>query len=161
MATPLLLRLPAALVVGPLQEAQSSDDDREGRDAEPRLSIVGSGDQEGAAHGAGVRVADEAVAPLLQLQQEALRPRVFDTGENAVEAGPDQMEVVKARAILMTKRYAMSAFSFVTFLLWMVSPIVKPGPTVPLTVFAEAAEPLPAPASAAAATALSSGDACE
>src|SRR6266487_6933374 len=56
----------------------------------------------------------------------------------------------------MTKRYAVPAFSFVTFLPWMVSPIVKPGPTVPLTVLAEAAEPPPVAASATAATAPSS-----
>jgi DNA-binding CsgD family transcriptional regulator len=37
----------------------------------------------------------------------------------------------------------------------MVSPIVNPGPTVPLTVFAEAAQPPPVAASAAAATAAS------
>src|SRR5215218_7044947 len=59
---------------------------------------------------------------------------------------------------LMTKRYAVPAFSFVTFLPCIVSPIVKPGPTVPLTVFAGAAEPLPVAASAAAATAPSSKD---
>src|SRR5512134_2814222 len=53
---------------------------------------------------------------------------------------------------LMTKRYAVPAFSLVTFLPFMVSPIVKPGPTVPFTVFAGAAEPLPETASAAAAT---------
>src|SRR6266545_1142403 len=35
---------------------------------------------------------------------------------------------------LMTRRYAVPAFSFVTFLRCMASPIVKPGPTVPLTV---------------------------
>src|SRR6266581_8919938 len=57
---------------------------------------------------------------------------------------------------LMTKRYAVPAFRFVTFLPCMVSPIVKPGPTVPLTVFAVAAEPLPVAASAAATTAASS-----
>jgi hypothetical protein len=38
----------------------------------------------------------------------------------------------------------------------MVSPIVKPGPTVPLTIFAVAAEPVPAAASAAATIAPSS-----
>jgi hypothetical protein len=38
----------------------------------------------------------------------------------------------------------------------MVSPIVKPGPTAPLTVFAVAAEPLPVAASAAATSAASS-----
>src|SRR6187200_1212586 len=59
---------------------------------------------------------------------------------------------------LTTKRYAVPAFSFVTFLPCMVSPIVKPGPTVPLTVFAEAAKPLPVAASAVAATTLSSKD---
>src|SRR6266566_2815850 len=54
----------------------------------------------------------------------------------------------------MTKRYGVPAFSFVTFLPLIVSAIVKPGPTVPLTVFAEAAaELLPVAASAAAATA--------
>ena len=47
---------------------------------------------------------------------------------------------------LITKRY-VPAFSFVTFLPCMVSPIVKPGPTLPLTVLAEAAELLPAAAS--------------
>src|SRR5215213_9961401 len=57
---------------------------------------------------------------------------------------------------LMTKRYAVPAFSLVTFLPCMVSPIVKPGPTVPLTVFAAAAWPPPAAASAAAATAARS-----
>jgi len=36
----------------------------------------------------------------------------------------------------------------------MVVPIVKPGPTVPLTVFAAAGEPLPVAASAAATTAF-------
>src|SRR5213593_3343775 len=58
----------------------------------------------------------------------------------------------------MTKRYAVPAFNFVTLLPCMVSPIVKPGPTVPVTVFGEAAEPLPVAASAAAATAPSSRD---
>jgi hypothetical protein len=58
----------------------------------------------------------------------------------------------------MTKRYAVPAFSLATFLPCMVSPIVKPGPTVPLTVFAVAAEPLPVAASAAAATAPSTRD---
>jgi hypothetical protein len=38
----------------------------------------------------------------------------------------------------------------------MVSPIVKPGPTVPVTVFVEAAEPLPVAASAATTTAARS-----
>src|SRR5215217_6036033 len=56
----------------------------------------------------------------------------------------------------MTKRYAVPALSFATFLPCMVSRIVKPGPTVPLTVFAVAAEPMPVATSAAAATALSS-----
>src|SRR5215213_5303624 len=59
---------------------------------------------------------------------------------------------------LMTKRYGVPAFSFVTFLPWMVSPIVKPGPTVPLTVFAVAAGLPLAAASAAAATAPTSTD---
>src|SRR5829696_2040099 len=59
---------------------------------------------------------------------------------------------------LMTKRYGVPAFSLVTFLPWMVSPIVKPGPTVPLTVFAVAAGLPPAAASAAAATAPRSTD---
>jgi hypothetical protein len=52
----------------------------------------------------------------------------------------------------MRKRYAVPAFSFVTFLPCTVTPIVKPGPTVPLTVLTVAAEPLPGAASAAAAT---------
>ncbi len=39
-----------------------------------------------------------------------------------------------------TKRYGVAAFSLVTFLPFMVSPIVKPGPTVPVTVFAVAAD---------------------
>src|SRR5215207_3676869 len=58
----------------------------------------------------------------------------------------------------MTKRYAVPAFRLVTFLPCMVSPIVKPGPTVPLTVFAVAAGLPPAVASAAAATAPRSAD---
>src|SRR5436189_1285968 len=56
----------------------------------------------------------------------------------------------------MTKRYAVPAFSLVTFLPCMVSPIVKPGPTVPLTVFAVAAEPLPVAARATATIAAKS-----
>ena len=58
----------------------------------------------------------------------------------------------------MTKRYAVPAFSLVTFLPFIASPIVKPGPTVPVAVFAEPARPLPVAASAAAATAPSSKD---
>src|SRR6476469_6011053 len=58
----------------------------------------------------------------------------------------------------ITKRYGVPAFSFVTFLPWIASPIVKPGPTVPLTVFVAAAEPPPAAASAVAATVASSKD---
>src|SRR5919197_5521954 len=57
---------------------------------------------------------------------------------------------------LMTKRYAVPAFSFVTFLLCMVSAIVKPGPTVPFTVLAVAADPLLVAASAAAPIAANS-----
>ena len=56
----------------------------------------------------------------------------------------------------MTKRYGVPAFSFVTFLPFIVSPIVKPGPTVPVTVFGVAAEPLLVAASAAATAAVSS-----
>ncbi len=55
-----------------------------------------------------------------------------------------------------TKRYGVAAFSLVTFLPFMVSPIVKPGPTVPVTVFAVAAELLLVAASAAATAAASS-----
>jgi hypothetical protein len=57
---------------------------------------------------------------------------------------------------LMTKRYGVPAFNFVTLLPFMVSPIVKPGPTVPLTVFGVAAEPLPTTTSAVAVTATTS-----
>ena len=59
---------------------------------------------------------------------------------------------------LITKRYAVPAFNFVTFVPFMVSPIVKPGPTVPLTVFTVAAEPLPVAVSAAAATTAPSSE---
>src|SRR5215471_6055402 len=61
---------------------------------------------------------------------------------------------------LMTNRYGVSAFSFVTFLPCSVRPIVKPGPTVPVTVFGAAAEPLPAATSAAAPIAASKTAAC-
>jgi hypothetical protein len=105
-----------------------------------------------------VRIADEAVAPLFELQQEALRPRESHTGENAIEAGPAQMEVVNARAVADDKAVRSSSLQLRDFLPCIVSPIVKPGPTVPLTVFAGAAEPLPVAARAAAATAPSSKD---
>src|SRR5215208_1885976 len=59
---------------------------------------------------------------------------------------------------LMTKRYPVPAFSLVTFLPCMVSPIVKPGPTVPLTVFVVAATLPPGAASAATASAPRSTD---
>ena len=64
----------------------------------PSLSR-GSGDEEPAVHDRGVRITDKAVAPLLQLQHYALRPCVFHAGENAIEAGSAQVEVVNARPV--------------------------------------------------------------
>src|SRR4051794_33855409 len=46
-----------------------------------------------------MRVADVAVAPLLQPQHEALGAGERDAGEHAVEAGPAQVEVVHARPV--------------------------------------------------------------
>ena len=92
-------------------------------------------------HDPGVRVADEAVAPFLESQNDlSLRPWGFHTAENAIEARPTQMgKSWMSERSLTTKRYGVPAFSFVTFLPLIVSPIVKPGPTVPVTVFVVAA----------------------
>src|SRR5207247_11059566 len=54
--------------------------------------------------------------------------------------------------------YGVAAFSFVTFLPCSVRPIVKPGPTVPVTVFGVAADPLPVATNAAAPIAATSTD---
>src|SRR5215213_5913285 len=59
----------------------------------------GSGDVEAAVHDSGVRVADEAVTPFLQLQHEGLRAGELDTGQDPVEAWSAQVEVVNARAV--------------------------------------------------------------
>jgi hypothetical protein len=50
-------------------------------------------------HDAEVRVADEAIASLLQPQHEGLRPCEFHARENTVETGSAQVEVVKVGAI--------------------------------------------------------------
>jgi hypothetical protein len=63
--------------------------------AASRVSI----DHDAAVHDAEVRVADEAIASLLQPQHEGLRPCEFDARENTVETGSAQVEVVKVGAI--------------------------------------------------------------
>src|SRR6266699_1771614 len=69
-----------------------------GTGARPSVVAV-SGDQKAAVHDTGVRVADEAVAPLLQAQHEALRSDEFHAREYAVETGSAQVEVVNIRAV--------------------------------------------------------------
>ena len=68
------------------------------------------------------------------------------------------MEVVDARAVTDDEVVRRAGLQFRDLLPCIASPVVKPGPTVPVTVFAVAAELLPVAASAAAATAPSSKD---
>src|SRR6266508_2368016 len=76
----------------------------------------GSGDEKGAVHDPGVRVAEEAVAALLDRQHEALRSGVFHTGENAVEAGSAQVEVVNVGAVTDHEAVSRSGLEFCDFL---------------------------------------------
>ena len=82
-----------------LRTASSRENDRRGETDVPPLDCRGSGNPEAAVHDAGVRVANEAVAPLLQPQQEAFRPCEFHARENTIETGSAQVEVVKVGAI--------------------------------------------------------------
>src|SRR5262245_25307833 len=69
----------------------------------PPLSHFVLGNPETAVHDARMRVADEAVAPLLQPQREALRSYELHARENAIEAGSAQMEIVNIRAVADNK----------------------------------------------------------
>src|SRR5439155_20453020 len=82
-----------------VRTASSRDNVRRGETDVPPLAGRGSGDEEAAVHDAGVWVADEAVAPLLQPQHEALRPREFHARKHAIETGPAQVEVVNVRLV--------------------------------------------------------------
>ena len=63
-------------------------------------------------HDAEVRVADEAVVPLLQSQHEALCPREFHAGENTIEARSTQVEVVNVRLVADDKAIGRSGLQF-------------------------------------------------
>ena len=78
---------------------RSSSPAGEGETRVPPLGSRGSGDLEAAVHDRGVRVADEAVAPLPQPQHEALRPGEWHARQHSVETRPGQMEVVNRRAV--------------------------------------------------------------
>ncbi len=67
-------------------------------------------------HDSGVRVADEAVASLLQSQHEALRPCEFHARENAIETRPTQVEIVNVRAVADDKAVRRSSLQFRDFL---------------------------------------------
>src|SRR5947208_2813318 len=71
-----------------VRTASSRDNVRRGETDVPPLAGRGSGDEEAAVHDAGVWVADEAVAPLLQPQHEALRSREFHTRKHSTQ--PDR-----------------------------------------------------------------------
>src|SRR5919204_4582365 len=61
--------------------------------------VAVSDDAEAAVHDRRVRVAAEPVAALLQGEHDAPRTDVVDAGENAIDVGPAQMEVVDVRAV--------------------------------------------------------------
>ena len=83
----------------PVFALSRASNELEGETDVPPLASRGSGDLEAAVHDPGVRVADEAVAPLPQSQHEALRPGERHAREHAVETRPGQMEVVNVRAV--------------------------------------------------------------